>query len=206
MKSLALLAVSLSLSFQGCSSTDFGGGGGGKPPAPATKDSSKDDSVAKATSETSDPGDQEQEDSTDTETAVEPKDVEKNDTKSKRPKPPVGPGSDLTLTINDTDSKLDSFQIKNTVSQEWLPLTWHQGVQQIQGACSPDSKTTLQLQMHAKSGLFSQGGDLQTGTCNAPLTQTSPTTVDVGVAPSCDKVKGRFSLSCSGSASLRVVP
>lgn len=200
MKAL-VSTFSLVVCLSACSSADFGGGNApetAKKPKSAKEDDAKTDS--EKNQKTTKP-EKTEEPATDTETETE---TEK--TESTEPKPPVGPGSDLTLTINDTDSKLDSFKVKNAVGQNWLPLTWRQGVQQVPGACSPDSKTTLQLKMHAKGSLFSNGGDLTVGTCNAPMTQSSPTIVDVSVSPKCDDAKGRFTLSCSGSASLIVVP
>ncbi len=196
-----ILAAAWCVFATACSNADFGGGGGNAPESTKKPKAAKEDDAKTDTSQKEVAPKDEKKDDTASDT-----DTETDTGNSTDPKPPVGPGSDLTLTINDTDSKLDSFQVKNAVGQTWLPLTWHQGVQQIPGACSPDSKTTLQLKMHAKGSIFSNGGDLTVGTCNAPMTQTSPTTVDVAVSPKCDEAKGRFTLSCSGSASLIVVP
>ena len=205
-----LLALFFAFSFAACSNADFGGSSGGTVQAPAKK-KPKPEKVADA-ADSKDNNQTGTVDETDTDTGQSTSTEDHTATGtstgvSTDPKPPVGPGSDLTLTINDTDSKLSSFRVQNSVSQQWLPLTWRQGVQQVPGACSPQSKTTLHLEMTTKQSLFGGGGgNLQPGSCNAPLTQTSPTTVDVGVAPSCDKIKGRFTLSCSGSAELKVVP
>lgn len=114
---------------------------------------------------------------------------------------PVGPGSELTLTITDSDSKLTSFQVRNAVSSQWIPLTWSKGTQTIPNGCLPSAPTTLSLQM------TSSRGPVTVGTCSAPLQQTAPNAVSVSVDPGCTgSPKASFVLGCAGSSALQVTP
>lgn len=119
--------------------------------------------------------------------------------------PTAGPESDLTVNVFDTDSKMDVFRVSNAKTGNWLPLTWTQGTQTVKSACSPNSATVLSLDLHTAAGLFSSPTAFKAGSCNAPMTQTSPNTVDMFIDRGCSgSRKAHVTFQCSGSTQLQI--
>lgn len=119
--------------------------------------------------------------------------------------PTSGPESDLTVGIFDTDSKMDVFNVRNSKTNNALPITWTQGTQTVKSACSPSTPTLLTITLHTAGGLLSSPVSFSPGSCNAPVTQTSSNTVDMTIDRDCTGTKrAHVTFQCAGSTDLKI--
>ena len=208
---LRILLSSIWLMLEACSGSTFSGSGSKAPEAQKKTDSASTDataakgpegkSVGRDVANREDPSDK-----PNPTAEATAKGKENNKDQPGDGTPTDGVESDLTVTIFDTDSKMDVFRVKNEKSQDWLPLTWVKGAQTVKRACSPKTPTALTLELHAAAGFFTPAASLVPGSCNAPLTQTAPNTVDMGVDRTCSgQVKAHATFQCSGSSDLKIL-